>query len=221
MSSVRYILSDGGRIASEKRDCTVIALAHATGLPYDVCHKALAKHGRKHKRGVVFRRIAQKVAREVGFEFKPVRRSGTIRKFVQDFPKGTFYVLIRGHALTVKDGSVMDSFQTPSGSIIKIAWQVLPQGSTVPKRKSLYSENLTISKVNNAIAEFDLTLVKDKDSYGPLFYFIETSSQMHINETVLASRLNGFSLSQWVARAGLARARYNLLLAERYGLGWH
>lgn len=229
MSSVRYILSDGGRIASEKRDCTVIALAHTTGLPYEKCHEVLSKHGRKDRRGVVFRRIAQKVAKAAGFEFKPVCRSGTIAKFVKENAIGTFYVLIRGHALAVKDGAVLDSFKTPAASRIKIAWRVLPSGSTPPRRrKNIHGEFLTLAKVNKAIAEFEVRLVISSDPYehlqkadGPVFFFVDSRTGDHLNEIVLASRLNGFSLNQWIARAKLARARYNLLLAERYGLGWH
>lgn len=35
----------------ERDDCTVVALAAVTGLPYAVVHKVLAKRGRKHRNG--------------------------------------------------------------------------------------------------------------------------------------------------------------------------
>ena len=51
----------------EHNDCTVKALTAATGLPYDQCHAALAKHGRKHRKGCHFASVGKKAAADLGF----------------------------------------------------------------------------------------------------------------------------------------------------------
>jgi hypothetical protein len=111
---------------SERRDCTVIALAAVTGLPYSRCHAAMKAVGRKDRKGVPFRRVAQQVAREVGYSFVQVCRSGTLGKFVQNHPHGAFYVTIRGHALAVRDGVIHDCVRPRLGSHVRRAWRVDP-----------------------------------------------------------------------------------------------
>ena len=53
--SLKFQLSDAGRSTGarpkEKRDCTVRALAHATGIAYDDVHDFLASRGRKYRTG--------------------------------------------------------------------------------------------------------------------------------------------------------------------------
>ena len=34
----------------------------------------------------------------------------TVGKFVKDNPKGTFFMLVRGHAFTIKNGSVIGNW---------------------------------------------------------------------------------------------------------------
>lgn len=122
---------------NERRDCTVIALAAVTGLPYPRCHAALKAAGRKDRRGVPFRQVVQKVARDVGYSFSQVCRSGSLRRFVRQNPQGAFYVTIRGHAFAVLDGVIHDSVRPRLGSIIRRAWRVEPP---TPRKKILDGE---------------------------------------------------------------------------------
>lgn len=117
---------------NERRDCTVIALAATTGLPYPRCHQALSAVGRKNRRGIPFRKVVQKLAEEVDHDFDQVKRSGTLRRFVTEYPQGRFYVTIRGHAFAVLDGVIHDNCRPRLGSIIKGAWRVTPH--TPPKK---------------------------------------------------------------------------------------
>jgi len=114
------------RYNGERRDCTVIALAAVTGLPYPRCHAALKDAGRKDRRGIPFVRVAQRVAGHVGHSFAICTRGGTLRRFVQENPQGAFYVTIRGHAFAVLDGVIHDNCKPRLRSIIKRAWRVEP-----------------------------------------------------------------------------------------------
>lgn len=122
---------------NERRDCTVIALAATTGLPYPRCHQALSAVGRKNRRGIPFRKVVQKLAEEVDHDFDQVKRSGTLRRFVTEYPQGRFYVTIRGHAFAVLDGVINDNCRPRLGSIIKGAWRVTPH---TPLKKDIDSK---------------------------------------------------------------------------------
>lgn len=70
---------------SEKNDCTVVALALATGLPYAVCHKALADQGRKPGKGA-FDFQWKAAAKALGFELRRWT-SAEMVAMVQSYPK--------------------------------------------------------------------------------------------------------------------------------------
>ena len=143
---------------NERRDCTVIALAAVTGLPYPRCHAALKAVGRKDRRGVPFRQVVQKVARDVGYSFSQVCRSGSLRRFVLQNPQGAFYVTIRGHAFAVLDGVIHDPLRPRLGSIIRRAWRVEPP--TPPKKKidgkmgignTTHAQSMSINNIHTSI----------------------------------------------------------------------
>ena len=118
----------------EKNDCFVRALAVATGSAYETAHdKAKNSFGRPDKKGTPSENI---VAQMLNYEQsgmtigdntysvtvlgnkdtknvyklygEKVLRQKTLKSFIETHPKGTYIVTVAKHALTVKDGEVMD-----------------------------------------------------------------------------------------------------------------
>ena len=119
---------------NEKNDCFVRALAVATGSAYETAHeKAKSSFGRPDKKGTPNENI---VAQMLNYEMngmtigdntysvsvlgnkdtknvyklygEKVLRQKTLKSFIESHPKGTYIVTVAKHALTVKDGEVMD-----------------------------------------------------------------------------------------------------------------
>ena len=103
----------------EYNDCTVKALAVATGEKYDVCHYALAKCGRKRRRGAHMLQM-MRAASLLGFMMKPddkrlhsIRKkkgSGITGKTAGDWlPKSKRFILeYSGHVAGVRNANVID-----------------------------------------------------------------------------------------------------------------
>ena len=131
-----YDVAKGSMLAAgEKNDCAVRAFANAFQITYDTAHKfAEDVFGRKARRGTqnVFNKLNE--LKEVTFDMfadtlfpesktynlvgvnapinadythKPV--AFTVKTFCAKYNKGTFIVLVNKHALTVKDGIVIDN----------------------------------------------------------------------------------------------------------------
>lgn len=109
---------------SESNDCTVQAFTNATGIPYPRVWAAFRSNGRKAGRGVKLADKAQSVAHSLGVKLTLVRRSGTLRKLLSDYPEGRFIVRVRRHAFAVVSGIVIDSWEQKPGRQIKSAWRV-------------------------------------------------------------------------------------------------
>lgn len=120
----------------EKNDCVVRAFASACNVPYDEAHAFVKKtFNRKHKQGTIYTAITiEKLGEAMGHDIKVlgikyeeaktkkyfvghrlfngiskrrnVHRHYTTKSFIKDYPKGTFFILCRGHAFTIKDGIV-------------------------------------------------------------------------------------------------------------------
>jgi hypothetical protein len=123
----------------ETNDCVVRAFASSFEVAYDVAHKFIAEEFSRKPRcgtfGTVFKLI--KLA-DSGFKFfgkkihivgkktnsaligslsYPVKVKGfittremTVGTFIKKNPKGTFFVLVSGHAFTIKDGVVIGNW---------------------------------------------------------------------------------------------------------------
>ena len=129
-----YSSFDSNLAKNEKNDCFVRALAVATGSAYETAHeKAKSSFGRPDKKGTPNENI---VAQMLNYEQngmtigdntysvsvlgnndtknvyklygKKVLRQKTLKSFIESHPKGTYIVTVAKHALTVKDGEVMD-----------------------------------------------------------------------------------------------------------------
>lgn len=87
--------------------CTVIALANTMDWSFGKAHRYMRKFGRRDCRGMALFEIAR-VMQELGKERGDDCQDMTINRFVKSHPKGSYYVLVRGHALAVVDGKVQD-----------------------------------------------------------------------------------------------------------------
>ena len=131
-----YDVTNGSLIAkNEKNDCSVRALANAFNVTYDVAHLfAATELERKARKGLksMFQKLD--LLGEVTFELfsntlfpetktykldgklkprnpdythKPVQF--TVKTFCAKFNKGTYIVIVKKHALCIKDGIVIDN----------------------------------------------------------------------------------------------------------------
>src|ERR1035437_6211253 len=103
-------LTDAGRVAEgysdEKRDCAVRALAVAADIPYYQAHDIFKSGGRRYRCGSYNTRPT---LAKIGIEGASCRMS--LASFIYMNPKGSFYIIKRGHAFAVKDGIVFDNRQ--------------------------------------------------------------------------------------------------------------
>jgi len=121
---------------SERGDCVVRAFASSFDVSYDFAHKYVAdEFGRKPKKGTygtvtTLVKMADKLIKVNDKKICPLgvrhndyllkslmydvtvkgvtkKRNMTVGTFVKQNPKGTFFVLVKGHAFTIKDGVVI------------------------------------------------------------------------------------------------------------------
>lgn len=129
-----YAKSDSQLAKNEKNDCVVRSVASATNVAYEVAHtfcKEVFK--RENKQGVHGFMIKTQMlnAEEKGLKIgnrdynvtvlgkkdiknkykvkgEVIWRQKTLKSFIESHPKGTFLVTVAKHALTVKDGELLD-----------------------------------------------------------------------------------------------------------------
>jgi hypothetical protein len=110
----------------EHNDCAVRALSVAAGLPYESAHALLKKHGRVDNRGTYPSSITKALidlAPESTFTHGDRRL--TLGTFTKLMPMGTFIVFVRGHVLSVVDGTVHDWKEAPRRRV-KFFWKLIP-----------------------------------------------------------------------------------------------
>lgn len=130
----------GASCEGERNDCTVRALANATGVHYEAAH-ALAKHfGRPNKRGL-FTHLAHDMYTAAGFKclgiYGKSRRTAaisrhravvthsglTLEKAMPMLQQGRFVVLVTGHALAVVNGQIIDKGHNKAGTRVTSIYQ--------------------------------------------------------------------------------------------------
>jgi len=123
----------------ETNDCVVRAFASSFEVPYDVAHKFIAEEFKRKPRCGTFGTVSKMVGLyDDNFRFNgkeiiiignrknsyligsleyPVKVKGemkmrqmTVGTFIKKYPKGTFFVLVKGHAFTIKDGVVIGNW---------------------------------------------------------------------------------------------------------------
>ena len=140
---------------SENADCVVRAFASAFDISYDKAHKYVAeKFNRQPKRGTygTVSRLVQMADNRTTVNYKKVypvgvRKSSTlinslsynvtikgekklrqmtVGTFIKQNPKGTFFVLVRQHAFTIKDGVVIGNYEdaVKTKKIMRCAFEI-------------------------------------------------------------------------------------------------
>ena len=123
--------------AGERSDCTVRALVKTAGLAYDDAHRWIKnKMQRSDRRGPSLYAAVRAMDNTQQINGKKVKTLGhrrthrwlngadrkmSLKTFCQHNPVGTFYVLVRGHALAVIDGRITD--YTKAGKRVTHAWE--------------------------------------------------------------------------------------------------
>lgn len=118
-----------------KRNCTVVALAAATGLPYDEAHKIAEKAGRLFNKGFRSEKLIKYFNTKHGRnQFRKVKRTAiTVQKFCKKYPKGSYYVRKKGHAYAIINGTVVDRSRPKALERILEAWQFVGDVSNTNK----------------------------------------------------------------------------------------
>lgn len=123
--------SDSRLAKSEHNDCVVRAIATATDMDYDSAHKFTKEvFKRKDRKGVygfsctinllsknnkqINGRSIEIITEEhntmlyyVTVKGRKILRNTTTSSFIKKYPVGTYIVIVKGHAFTIKDGVVI------------------------------------------------------------------------------------------------------------------
>lgn len=116
----------------DNNNCTVLALKSVTGWQERKCHRILVEGGRKQNRGFdIEGYLADRKGKIEDVRFKPfyidwklkedwsrdVVDSISLKKFAEQNPKGVFYIIVRGHALAIVNGTVVDNLAGKAGGL--------------------------------------------------------------------------------------------------------
>ena len=123
--------------ANKKQDnncCTVIATATVCEMSYNRAYKKLQRVGRKHRRGTW---MFYEVVRRQGYDMQKVEntRGMTVSKFAELYPKGTYLLHVRAHAIAIVNGVINDHtseqvLKRKSKRRIKNCHQIIKQDNT-------------------------------------------------------------------------------------------
>ena len=132
---------------SETSDCVVVAFAAACEVPYEKAHQFVATQFNREKGKGTFGLVPKFPKRALGKEFtyvgskdaynrplnedyRPlfqtryaVPRPHTVGSFLEKFNEGTYILQVRGHALAIKDGVLLDH-SIKLRRVIKAAFKV-------------------------------------------------------------------------------------------------
>lgn len=133
--------SDSKIAKGEINDCVVRAFASSFEVSYDYAHKYVAEEFKRQPRkgtfgtamkivnmstgGVAVNNkkiypigekrnritIPYSLTYKVKVKGELIERQMTVGTFIKKNPKGTFFVLVKGHAFTIKDGVVIGNFE--------------------------------------------------------------------------------------------------------------
>lgn len=96
----------------EHNDCTVKAWVNTFDCSYESAHSWLKKYGRLNRRGMTSKDIQAALdgCKRARIKIGPYGKTCRInlKAFCEKHQKGRYYILVRGHALCVKDGIVHD-----------------------------------------------------------------------------------------------------------------
>jgi len=142
-SSVLIPVSFGQTDGTDSKNCSVRALSNCTDMPITEAKNLLAKHGRKPHRGALHStfsaaykeagldfvgffgktKAAWLHARENAYEEKPFHAGMQLDTFCKVFNKGSFVVVVNGHATCVRGGKIIDNGNLQGGMSVLCAWK--------------------------------------------------------------------------------------------------
>lgn len=135
-------IAKGATDTNETKDCTVRALANATGMPYKDAHSLLKKVGRKDKEGVslhvvlnAFEDIAIKPVYISSntkdgrylcgyYSWTSPNQGMSLGKAVKTFTKGKYIALVNCHVVALVDGHLIDIFDNPGKQYLRALFKV-------------------------------------------------------------------------------------------------
>lgn len=122
---------------NESDDCTVVSLAYALRVPYDVAHLIMGKAGREDRSYgsmVSASRVIEpgRLVRLNGLPYPHI----TLSEFCKAHPIGRYWVGVTGHALVVENGRICDHSDKVRRRV-DMAWRVFDK----PKTESKKDEN--------------------------------------------------------------------------------
>ena len=151
MKHINEVIKSNGPATKMEKDsnyCTVMALAATFGMSYDKAYDYASKEwSRKKGRGVatltmlgsfpsaVGKEYAKKILSQEVIRVKAeqdykqpqghtVTRDMTLSTFSKKYPRGKYYILVKGHALAVINGEIVDHTDKPKRRI-RYAWKVV------------------------------------------------------------------------------------------------
>ena len=104
-----------GRIPTESKDCSVIALSYAFNIDYSNAHDICKKAGRKNNRPFSLFKVFgfHKMTngriingKTVIYNFRPKM---TVGRFRNTYNKGTYIIRVAGHIFTIIDGVIFNN----------------------------------------------------------------------------------------------------------------
>lgn len=107
-----------GRPINEKNDCAVRAFTVVSGLPYIEVWKLFKEAGRQPRKGSPIP-VMNKVAEQIGLEFKRTKNNPTLKQFQQIIGSDPVVAVKRGHAFGYQAGETLD-YGTPMGNRTRI-----------------------------------------------------------------------------------------------------
>lgn len=128
-------VSDSGRVAGERRDCTVRCHSNFFGLPYSECHAILAAAGRKWGKGFYYAQWLDRNHREL----KKINPHQTIATFLHSGAgrSGKWIIFVRGHVFCSVDGKAIDTGYCRPGMRV-IAAYYLPESVNTTQVKQTW-----------------------------------------------------------------------------------
>lgn len=111
----------------ERNDCTVCAIAGVTGLDYEAAYRIAEASGRKKNSGGYSFEII-KVLKKRGFhcdKLETWKRRVTLKTFIEEHTRGSYYVTIPHHAFALRDGQVISTKSYEQRyARIRSAWRI-------------------------------------------------------------------------------------------------
>lgn len=136
--------------AGESKDCVVYAMASSFDLPYDEAHQVVKeKFNREDKKGTMswsiyskmkdmadtresingkfIREIVSRPTKTYHLHGQDIERKNRVSTFIKEHQQGTYLILTSNHALTIKDGEMIDNISNGSAkSFVNRAFKVEP-----------------------------------------------------------------------------------------------